>query len=167
MALGKKPQDKILDVEGALEGNLSFKEAVNLRINGKFEGTLQTKGNLTIGPNAIVNAQIVGENIIVAGKIRGKIVAHHLLTLLPTAVVEGEIIPARLNVAEGAVLEGTCRMLQDIFNVEELARYLELEVNAILEWANSGRIPAFKEGNEWRFERKAIDQWLASNQINK
>jgi excisionase family DNA binding protein len=165
MPLGKKPQEKILDVDASLQGNLSFSEPINLRINGKFEGTLQTKGNLTIGQNALVNAQITGENIIVAGKVKGKIVARHLLTLLPTAVVEGEIFPAKLNVTEGAVFEGTCHMLQDVFNVEELARYLELEVNSILEWANSGKIPAFKEGNDWRFRRQDIDNWLASNKL--
>jgi len=165
MPLGKKPQEKVLDVDAFLQGDLSFKEPVNLRINGKFEGTLQTKGNLTIGSTAIVNAQIVGENIIIAGKVKGKIVAHHLLTLLPTAVVEGEIVPARLNIAEGAILEGTCKMLSDVFNVEELARYLELDTSSILEWANAGKIPAFKEGNDWKFRRQEIDAWLVSTKL--
>ncbi|MCM8782910.1 MAG: polymer-forming cytoskeletal protein [Candidatus Omnitrophica bacterium] len=165
MPLRKKLQEKILDVDASLQGNLSFKEPVNLRINGKFEGTLETKGNLTIGSTAVVNAQITGENIIIAGKVKGKIVAHHLLTLLPTAVVEGEIIPFRLNIAEGALFEGTCRMLQDVFTPRDLAHYLELDIETILDWANSGKIPAFKEGDEWRFERKAIDAWLISNRV--
>jgi excisionase family DNA binding protein len=165
MPLGKKPQEKVLDVDAFLQGDLSFKEPVNLRINGRFEGTLTTKGNLTIGSTAVVNAQIVGENIIIAGKVKGKIVAHHLLTLLPTAVVEGEIMPARLNIAEGAILEGTCRMLREVLNVEELARYLELDTNTILEWANTGKVPGFKEGNEWKFKRQEIDSWLASTKL--
>ncbi|MCM8791647.1 MAG: polymer-forming cytoskeletal protein [Candidatus Omnitrophica bacterium] len=165
MALVKKPQEKILDVDAFLQGNLSFKEPVNLKINGRFEGNLETKGNLTIGTSAVVNAEIIGENIIIAGKVKGKIVANHLLTLLPTAVVEGEIFPARLNVAEGAIFEGSCRMLQDVFNVEELARYLELDTTSILELANAGKIPAFKDGEEWKFERRAIDNWLVSNRL--
>jgi len=165
MPLGKKPQEKVLEVDASLQGELSFNEPVNLRINGRFEGNLKTKGNLTIGSTAVVNAQIVGENIIIAGKVKGKIVAHHLLTLLPTAIVEGEIVPARLNIAEGAILEGTCKMLGDVLNVEELARYLELDTNSILDWANSGKIPAFKEGNEWKFKRQEIDAWLASTKL--
>ncbi|MCM8757782.1 MAG: polymer-forming cytoskeletal protein [Candidatus Omnitrophica bacterium] len=165
MPLRKKIEEKILDVDASVAGNLIFKDPVNLKINGKFEGILETKGNLTIGPKAVVNAEIKGDNIVIAGKVKGKIVAFHLLTLLPTAVVEGEIFPARLNVAEGAILEGSCKMLEDVFGLEEVARYLEVNTDQILEWANTGKIPAFKEGNEWRFERKAIDAWVASNKV--
>ena len=49
----------------------------------------------------------------------------------------------------------------NILNIEELARYMEVEVSNILEWANSGKIPAFKEGNDWRFERPKIEEWIA------
>ena len=44
---------------------------------------------------------------------------------------------------------------------DELARYLEVEASNILEWANSGKIPAFKEGNDWKFERPKIEDWIA------
>lgn len=165
MALRRKTEEKILDVDASVQGNLSFKDAVNLRINGKFDGTLETKGNLTIGPTAQVNATITGENIIIAGRVKGKIIATERLTLLPTAVMQGEILPAKLNVAEGAIFEGTCRMLQDFLNPEQLAKYLEVDMNSIMEWANSGKIPVNKEGNEWKFERKSIDAWVASGKL--
>ena len=165
MALRKKMDEKILDVDAAVQGTLTFKDAVNLRINGKFDGTLDVKGNLTIGPTAQVTANINGENVIIAGKVNGKIVARERLTLLPTAVVQGEISPARLNVTEGAIFEGPCKMLQEFFNVEELANYLELDFDSILEWANTGKMPAYKEGNEWKFERKSIDAWIASGKL--
>lgn len=165
MALRRRTEDKILDVDAAVQGTLCFKDPVNLRINGKFEGTLETKGNLTIGPTAQVNANITGENIIVAGKVKGKIIARERLTLLPSAILEGDISPAKLNVAEGAVFEGKCKMLQDLFNAEELSKYLELDLSSILEWASSGKIPAYKEGNEWKFERKSIETWIASGKL--
>ena len=165
MALRRKIEEKIMDVDAAMQGTLSFKDAVNLRINGKFEGNLDTKGNLTIGSTAIVNADINGENIIIGGKVKGKIVARERLTLLPTAMVQGEIFPARLNVAEGAIFEGTCKMLQDFFNAEELARYLEVDLNSVMEWASNGKLPGRKEGNDWKFERKSIDSWVASGKI--
>jgi excisionase family DNA binding protein len=167
MAFKRKIEEKILDVDASMQGSLIFKDAVNLRINGKFEGTLQTKGNLTIGQTAMVAADIVGDNIIIGGRVKGRITAKDRLTLLPSAIVEGDIYPTKLNIAEGAVLDGKCTMLHDFFNAEELARYLEVDLNSIMEWANSGKMPAFKEGNEWRFERKAIDTWVASGKIEK
>jgi len=167
MAFKKKIEEKILDVDAAMQGSLNFKEPVNLRINGKFEGTLETKGNLTIGQSAFVMADIVGDNIIIGGKVKGRITAKERLTLLPSAIVEGDIYPVKLNVAEGAILEGHCLMLHDFLNSEELARYLEVDMNSIHEWANSGKVPAFKEGENWKFERKAIDSWIASGKIAK
>ena len=165
MALGRKMEEKILDVDASMQGTLTFKDAVNLRINGKFEGNLDTKGSLTIGQTALVNADIHGENIIVAGKIKGRIIASERLTLLPTALVQGEIFPAKLNVTEGAIFEGTCRMLRDYLNAEEVARYLEVDLNSILEWASAGKLPGHKEGNDWKFERKNVDAWIASGKI--
>ena len=167
MVFKKKLEEKILDVDAAMQGTLSFKDPVNLRINGKFEGNLETRGNLTIGQTAVITADIVGDNIVVGGKVRGKIIAKERLTLLPSAIVEGEIYPARLNIAEGAILEGKCVMLHDFLNADELAQYLEVDLNSVMEWANSGRVPGQKEGNSWRFDRKAIDSWVASGKIEK
>jgi len=164
---GKKHEEKILDVDASMQGTLSFKDPVNLRINGKFEGNLDVRGSLTIGVSSQVSADIVGDNIIVGGKVKGRIIAKERLTLLPTAVVEGDIFPARLNVAEGAVIEGRCSMLHDFLNTDELARYLEVDLNSIVDWANSGKVPASKEGDNWRFERKAIDSWVADGRIGK
>lgn len=167
MAFNKKQEEKVLDVDAAMQGTLSFKDPVNLRINGKFEGNLDTRGNLTIGTAAAVFADITGDNIIVGGRVKGKITAKDRLTLLPTAIVEGDIYPAKLNVAEGAVLEGRCVMLHDFMNSEELARYLEMDVNSIIEWANTGKVPGQKEGGNWKFERKAIDSWITAERIGK
>ena len=163
----KKTEEKILDVDASMQGTMRFKDPVNLRINGKFDGNLETKGNLTTGPTAIVLADIAGDNIIVGGKVKGKITARERWTLLPTTIVEGDIYPTKLNIAEGAILEGKCSMLHDFLNAEEVARYLEVDLNSIMEWASSGKIPGAKEGNDWRFERKAIDSWVASGQVTR
>ncbi len=167
MAFKKNLEEKTLDVDAAMQGSLIFKDPVNLRINGKFEGNLDTRGNLTIGATAVINADIVGDNIIIGGRVKGKITAKERLTLLPQAIVEGQIYPAKLNVAEGAVFQGQCTMLGDFLNSEQLAKYLEVELSSIMEWANSGKMPASKENDHWKFERKAIDLWVASGKITK
>lgn len=163
----KKTDVKILDVDASMQGNLSFKDPVNLRINGSFEGNLDARGNLTIGASSSVTGDVSGDNVIVGGKFNGRLVAREMLTLLPNSVVEGDIFPAKLNVAEGAVLEGRCSMLHDFMNTEELSRYLEVDLNSVLEWANSGKVPGVKEGENWKFERKSIDAWVASGKVGK
>jgi cytoskeletal protein CcmA (bactofilin family) len=168
MAFNKKKTDeKILDVDASMQGSLNFKDPVNLRINGKFEGHLQTQGNLTIGQHAVVNADILGDTITVGGRVKGKITAKKSLFILSSAVIEGDIYPATLSIAEGGILEGRCSMLGEFLNVDELSKYLDVEINLVNEWANSGKIPAVKQDNFWRFERKSIDGWIAEGKVGK
>jgi len=167
MAFKKKLEEKIMDVDAAMQGTLNFKDPINLRINGKFEGILETRGNLTIGSAAVVSADITGDSVVIGGRVKGKIIARESLTLLPTAIIEGDIFPTKLNVAEGAIFEGRCAMLHDFLNSEELARYLEVDLKSIVDWANSGKVPGFREGEDWKFERKAIDSWVAAGKVEK
>jgi len=163
----KKNEEKVLDVDASMQGTMNFKDPVNLCINGRFEGSLQTRGNLTIGQAAIVNADITGDAIVIEGRVKGKITARQVLSLLPTAIVEGDIFPVRLTVAEGAIFEGRCIMLHDFMNAEELSRYLEVELKSVLEWASSGKLPGTKDGEAWKFERKAVDAWVAAGEVGK
>ena len=59
----KKENVKTLDMDASMQGKLVFRDPVDLKISGKFEGSLDTKGNLTIGEGAVVNAEITGENM--------------------------------------------------------------------------------------------------------
>jgi len=167
MARRDKNEAKILDVDASMQGSLAFKDPVNLRINGSFEGRLDTKGSLTIGENASVRADINGEEIIVGGKVTGNILAQKELKILNRAHIVGDINTPLLSVETGAILQGKCQMINSsgrkgkVFNVEELARYLEVEVSNILKWADSGKLPAFKEGDDWRFDSVVVDQWVA------
>ncbi len=168
MARRDRNEQKILDVDASMQGSLAFKDPVNLRINGSFEGKLDTKGSLTIGENATVRADITGEEVAIGGKVTGNILAQKELKILSHAHIVGDITTPVLSVESGAVLQGKCQMLSypsgrkgKTFNANELAEYLEVEVSNIVNWANSGKIPAFKEGNEWMFERVSVDEWIA------
>ena len=68
----RKKRRKSTDINATMQGSLVFSEPVNLRINGRFEGTLNTKGNLMVGENAVVNADIIGEDMILGSRVNGK-----------------------------------------------------------------------------------------------
>src|SRR3989338_8047511 len=97
---------KFLEVDASMQGSLVFKDPVNLQINGRFEGTLQTRGHLIIGERAHVQANVEGEAIIVAGELHGDIKASERLELRSTARVFGELHTPALLVHEGAVIQG-------------------------------------------------------------
>ena len=158
---------KILDIDAAMQGTLSFKSPVNLRINGEFEGSLNTKGTLTVSENANIKADIIGENITIAGKVIGNVKATKQLTLIPPAVVTGDVQTPRLAVTPGAILQGNCQMAQGTagLDIKGVAEYLEVEPSVVEEWATSGKMPAERRGNQWKFEKAEIDRWVAEEKV--
>jgi excisionase family DNA binding protein len=159
------PEEKVIEINAQMEGTLTFADPVNLKIHGRYTGKLDTRGTLTIGSTAQVEANIVGENVIVAGKVKGNVIAKKMLVLMPSAVLHGDISTPKLNIVEGALFQGRCHMLEDVLSLDDLAQYLEIEIPAILELATTGKIPAIKEGDNWRFERAQIDQWAATGKV--
>ena len=171
--MGKKPaEEKILDVDASMQGTISFKDPVNLRINGSFEGRLDIRGHLTIGENANVKADIHGEKLLVAGKVTGNMTASTSLTVIAPAVIRGNIRTPILSVAEGSVIEGQIAMTslqggegQEYMNLRDVAQYLEVEAKVVESWAQQKKIPAQFDRGEWRFTRSAVDKWVQDERV--
>lgn len=157
----KKEDEKFLDVNAAMRGSLVFSDPVNLRINGKFEGNLSTKGNLIIGEDADVKADIIGEDVTIAGTVKGTIKATISLKFTSTANVTGDVDAFRISIEEGAVFNGKCNMLEGKVSLEEISDYLSVEESKIVEWVDDGKIPVEKEGDKMLFDRKKVEKWIA------
>jgi len=54
-----------------------------------------------------------------------------------------------------------------ILTTKELARYLKLTEVTIYKYANEGKIPGFKIGSRWRFDKDQIDDLLKSGDDGK
>ena len=158
----KKIDDQILDVNAAMQGSLIFSDPVNLRINGKFEGTLTTKGKLIIGQSAEVKADIIAESLIISGNVRGKIKATENLSLTSTAQVYGEITVPKIAIEEGAIFIGRCNMPEGKITLEELSEYLSIEESKIAEWVDNGKIPVEREGDKLLFDFKEVETWIST-----
>lgn len=48
----------------------------------------------------------------------------------------------------------------NVFTIDELAKYLKLKKSTVYRLAQTQRIPGIKIGRHWRFHRGAIDAWL-------
>lgn len=162
--------ERWLEVDASMTGTLTFKDPVNLQINGHFEGTLEAKGKLFIGERARVKAAIHGEIITVSGLVEGQVTATSRVELLPTANVTGKVTSPRVIMSEGAILQGTLEMLtaradNPWMTIQELTRYLEVDEPTVAQWAKEGRLPAQHDGTQWRFERAKIEEWLAREKV--
>jgi excisionase family DNA binding protein len=171
----QQTEEKVLDVNASMQGTLRFSDPVNLRINGRFEGTLDTKGMLMVGQKADIKANITGESISIAGRVDGNIKAAKSLKLETNARLNGDVETPSLTMAEGAILNGHLRMSQDVqtenpsrgdwMTIGQLAEYLEVDENKVNEWAASNMLPGTKEGGKWIFERTKVDQWIAEGKV--
>ena len=66
---GRKDAESVLaagiTIEGKIEGN------GNVRVVGRFKGTVNVKGELTIEPGASIEGEIRAESVLVAGEVPG------------------------------------------------------------------------------------------------
>jgi len=51
--------------------------------------------------------------------------------------------------------------MPQIMTTKEIAKYLKLHEITICKYAADGRIPAIRIGRVWRFDKEAIDKWIA------
>ncbi|WP_300758590.1 polymer-forming cytoskeletal protein [uncultured Brachyspira sp.] len=79
----------------------------SFQIDGKFEGELKIDGHLVIGPNGKVKTStIITESITIAGTLIGNIDARREVILIETGRVLGNIEAPKIDVGEGAVIQG-------------------------------------------------------------
>jgi len=50
----------------------------------------------------------------------------------------------------------------EIMTLNELAQYLKISDKSLLKMVNNQEIPGMKVGNQWRFQKVVIDDWLTS-----
>jgi cytoskeletal protein CcmA (bactofilin family) len=88
------------------KGNISFNNT--LRIEGKFEGKIDSKGTLYVSKTGELNAQIKVNRVVVEGIVKGNIFAEDLVDLKETAKVFGNIKAGKIKMAEGVIFAGKC-----------------------------------------------------------
>ncbi len=53
---------------------------------------------------------------------------------------------------------------ENVFTVQELARYLKMKPVTIYKHAKEGKLPGFKVGANWRFKKSTIDNWISGQE---
>jgi len=92
-------------------GEANFKAM--MRVDGHLSGRVSsTSGTLIVGSNGKVDANVEVAVAVIHGTINGDIIANQRLELGRSAKVNGNIQTPSLVIEQGAVFEGSCKMLQ-------------------------------------------------------
>lgn len=93
-----------------IKGTLAFDGT--LEFNGVFEGEIISQGALTIGPEAVIKAEIHAAKVILRGKVHGNITATEVVEVCDQAQLFGDVRTAKFLVAEGATFRGRSEPLE-------------------------------------------------------
>jgi cytoskeletal protein CcmA (bactofilin family) len=94
----------VLSSDVEIKGTVKF--ANDLVVDGKIEGEISSDGNLTVGENARLKAEIKTSTVVVYGKVHGNISASDRVELKSSAEVVGDIKAKTLSIEAGAIFVG-------------------------------------------------------------
>jgi len=102
--------ESIIGKETELEGIL--KDTESIRIDGKVEGKIQSEGDVIVGEDAIVKANIEAKSVSISGKVEGDITCQGKVELFPSGSLKGNVKASGLTIPEGAFFDGECKMIR-------------------------------------------------------
>lgn len=102
--IGQQDYPTVIGPDASFKGEMTFEKG--LRLQGKFEGKINTSGRLHISKEAKLMADVDAGAIIVEGEVRGNLSASDRIELKQTARFEGDLNASKLVVDEGAVFSG-------------------------------------------------------------
>ena len=118
------PIKAYLGSDALFKGSLTFEGTV--QIDGKFEGTVNTKDTLVIGETGDMQADMEVGTLVCKGKLRGTVLASKKIEMHPASKITGNIQTPALSVELGAVLDGhlnmTGRTSEKIINLVKEAK---------------------------------------------
>jgi len=92
----------------SLEGKLTYEGHVH--VDGRAEGELHVSGNVEVATGAKVKALIEASNVTIKGDVEGALNARDKLVLGKNAKLSGDVTVRRLQIEDGASLNGHVRM---------------------------------------------------------
>jgi cytoskeletal protein CcmA (bactofilin family) len=106
-ATPRQCSETVLGIDTHFEGQLNCKG--NVRVDGTFIGGIETEGRITLGDQATVEGDLIGECVTVSGIVRGNIVARRI-TVQRTGRIWGDLVLEQLSTEEGAFIQGVITM---------------------------------------------------------
>ncbi len=84
-----------------------------VRVEGTVQGSIKAGKAVVVGKQGLVSGDINTQDAVVSGRVEGTLIAASRLELQASCHVEGEIYTRRMQLEEGAVLNGTVHMGED------------------------------------------------------
>ncbi len=81
-----------------------------VRIQGEVQGTVRADRAVVVGKEGLVEGEILTPDALISGSVKGRLIVETRLEVQATAEVDGEVQTPRIQVEEGARLNGKVRV---------------------------------------------------------
>jgi len=82
----------------------------SLRIEGQVTGTVRAGKAVVIGKDGVVDGHVVTQDAVISGRVTGTVTADSRLEVQASARIDGEVHARRMQLEEGAELNGRLSM---------------------------------------------------------
>jgi cytoskeletal protein CcmA (bactofilin family) len=94
--------------DAVFKGDLEFESGA--KVLGRIEGTVASTGKILIADGSECTAAVTARDVSVEGVLTGNVEAGDRISVAQTGQVHGDIQAARMTMAEGATVNGYCRI---------------------------------------------------------
>ena len=81
-----------------------------IRIEGTVTGSVRAGKAVVVGRDGVVEGDVFTQDAVISGRVHGILIAESRLELQATCRIEGEVRARRMQLEEGAILNGTVQM---------------------------------------------------------
>ncbi len=81
-----------------------------IRVEGAVIGNIRAGKAVVVGKDGVVEGDISTQDAVIAGAVKGVVRADSRLEVQASSRIEGEVIAARMQLEEGAILNGSVQM---------------------------------------------------------
>lgn len=106
MKKASKDFDVIVGLDSSITGDIISEGSV--RIDGRISGSIRSKGDVIIGDNAVVDADIEAIYCEISGKVNGSVHSDTQLKIFKSGTLRGDIIVSSFTIEEGGIFQGNC-----------------------------------------------------------
>ena len=105
------PPEQVISIVGPgmrIVGDCDAEGAI--RVEGTVQGNIRAGKAVVVGKDGVVDGDIYTQDAVIAGTVKGVLRAESRLEVQASSRIEGEIIAARMQLEEGAILNGSVQM---------------------------------------------------------
>lgn len=96
-----------------------------VRVEGTIEGSIHAGKAVVVGKDGLVDGDVVTQDAVISGRVVGTLTAESRLELQATCRIEGEVRARRMQLEEGALLNGTILMGENLQPPERMGSRAE------------------------------------------